>query len=331
MPKQEDEQLKQEGEKPKEKSPEEVAAVATQKAKENEAVAALANAEQGGEGEAPVVESVEKNMEERAREIAQKYLETIPEEDRKLTDSKQVERVLWVLDQTMGSSHEKHLFSTRDKIGNAPPLVLDARYSDNPEGEAKAWREFSVDPVGNSKEMDKVRIIASSSLPESIRTAMLFIILKEGDYSAVSMAKEIVDGIDRDIVAEKYKSVEVVSADSLRQIAVRELLEGLYPDLVKSEKVSFLLEIKKMDTGSSRGEVMAMLEQYNQLVGEDAPFSKKFGDASNGAELLAKLKDGSIPDMGKNSRDASVRGVSSLLQKELEKVIAQKATSAEAK
>lgn len=332
----EDEQLKLEGEKPKEKTPEDVATAATQKAKENEAVAVLANAERGGEAEAPVAESAEKDMEARVREIAQKYLETIPKGDHKLTDPKQVGKILDMLTNTVDPRDD--VFRPADKYGNPPDRVGDAMYNKDIKKAIEGWREFAADPVGLAKETNKMQGTANSTLPESVRSAILSIILKEGDYSAVDMANDIAEmleksgEVDGDELYKKYSTSPEASQDHvLRQKAMRGLFKGLYPDLMQSEEVALLLEARTAayQEKKDRNTAMTMLEQYNQLVGGDAPFSKQFGDIQNGAELLAKLKDGSIPD--RSDDDIGVANVVSLLQKELKKVIAQKATSAEAK
>lgn len=321
---QEDEQLKQEVEKPKEVNLEEAARAAAQIEKEKAAAGELVKAEAGE----PVAESAEQDQKARAREIAQKYLETIPEEDRKLTDPRQVEKLLWVLTSTIEPKND--LFRPADKFGNPPERVDDALFDGDIKKAAEGWREFVDDPVGLAKETDKVENIAKSTLPESVRSAIVSIILEEGDYSAVDMAKDIAEmmekkgSVDSNQIYMKYSnSSEAIQDNILRQKAFRNLLEGLYPDLIKREDVGFLVDLRSLDytQGNDRNTGIAMVKKYNQLFGGNLPFSREHNGVGNGAEMLTKLENDSV----------EISGVTNHLAYETRKAIAKKVISAKVK
>ncbi|MBI2552075.1 hypothetical protein HYW17_02130 [Candidatus Uhrbacteria bacterium] len=315
-------------------TPEEVAvrvAGAVQAGKEKSAAAALA----GAETEAPTAERAEQDPAAQAREIAQKYLDTIPEADRKLTDPKQVETLLYVLESTY-TPPGSQLFANVDRLGNMPTRAREAFFKKDVKGLAQAWRDYADDPVGVAKEADKLRQIGASTLPESVRTALLSIILKEGDHSVVEMAKDAAAALEQtgDLGAlkslrEKYLTPEVFKATSLRQDVARELLKGLYPDLMQREEVAFFEEMSSLpdEKSSDKNTVVAMVERYGQLLG-DAPLSERASDELEGAinpqDVITKIQDGSIPEH-------ALGAVISALQVEARSKIAQKATSAEKK
>lgn len=328
MPDQEQEKPKQEREKPREESSGEAARKAAQGAKEKAAAGELAKAETGE----LAAESTEKGMEVRAREIAQKYLETIPKEDRELTDPKQVEFVLSRFCSTLDPAD--HLFSNSDKYGNAPTRVIDARWDQDNQRQAQGWREFAAKPLELALETDKVAWIAKSTLPESVRNAMILIILKEGNNSAVDMAIHMAERLEQGektpMPPKEHHDQDRSTPDkSLRQKAFYELLAGLYPDLLKMDEVKLLVDQTSMtyEQKGDRDIVMAMVERFNKLIGENVGFDMRgsgFNDIHNGAELLTNLRDGSI-----DKKD--IQFVISQLRRELIKAIAKKAISAEIK
>ena len=336
MPTQEDEKKPKPEQPQGPETPEQAAARAAdvaQVGREKAAAGALA----GAESEAPTAESAEQDPVARAREIAQKYLDTIPEADRKLTDPKQVERLLYVLENA--NDPDSHLFSNVDKLGNLPSRGQESTNKGDAKGVAETWRAFAKDPVGISGETDKVQQIANSTLPETVRAALLSIILKEGDYPATAMAQEAVEKLEQtgdtkalSEVREKYseaKNSKMMEDKSLRQKAARELLKGLYPDLMQSKEVTLLTAMSSMpyENQNDQNTIAAMVEQYVQLFG-DAPLSERVSaeleGATNAKEVITKIQDGSIPEF-------ALGDVIPMLQSEIRSKIAQKATSAEEK
>jgi len=129
-------------------------------------------------------------IEQRTQAVVQKWLDTIPPADRAMIkDPKQIRSVL-NLSKSAEAPGESHLFQIEDKIGDMPDSAAVAMREKDPTKMAEAFERFANDPVKVSEETDKVKNIAKSTLPESLRKAVLSIILTEGERSAVGAFRE---------------------------------------------------------------------------------------------------------------------------------------------
>ena len=333
MPTQEDEKRPTQ-EKPKgPETPEQVATRAAgvvKAGKEKNAATVLAEAD----SEAPVAESAETDPAAQAREIAQKYVDQISREDRRITDPKQVNTILGAL-----AREKKKLFQTADEIGNLSDLLIALDEGDR-EKILRIMRESADDPVthlASSQFKQEVKY-----LPDTVRDAILAMICKEGKYNFADELRLRAERIEqqpernpRKIMRERSLEVEAsdeqgrTHGEQVRTAAVARFLEGIYPDLIQSDEVVLLREMWDLsyDQKEDRATVTVMVERYNQLHG-DAVFSmnskERTGGTQNGNEVLVKLRDGSIAD-------DQVGDIEGVLEWELEFHAAQKATAAETK
>ena len=236
--------------------------------------------------------------------IAEKYIRSIPEQDRQITSAKQMDIILNALDNMRAGTA---LITTKDKLGNPPEGIQKAFASLNrPENRLKAIesaRNFAADPVKESANADKTKQIANSQLPESIKNAILRIILIEGPQSAQQAFAELANRIERDTEHTIQENITAIindvtfvsaDADTIRRTALKKFLEGVYPDLMAKKEIVIIQRVSELseeerNDNSVMGE---LLEAAIEAVGPNFKIDEMYQDELGGAEDLDVLLDG---------------------------------------
>lgn len=282
--------------------------------------------------------------EKQSQEIANSWIKIIPKEDREISDAGQVEDIIYVL--CASEDKGSHLFSSGDKLGNCPDNIRKAM-SQLEKGEegasiagvAKAMREFAQHPIELSGETDKVNRIANGALPESVRTALLSIILKEGKNSAVEMFNYLADKIES--VASGDEMMRILSetvvgfrsdkqSDNMRvrREAARKVLEAVYPDIVNSEEMKIIQKFDAEDRDPSLTSYGSILDERKKdflaLVGREYVPSEETQTEIDGAE--ATIKD--EPDMADYFTKQRDSAIASDIKKQVVAYLMEKAVRA---
>ncbi|MFH1789658.1 MAG: hypothetical protein ABH832_01155 [bacterium] len=237
--------------------------------------------------------------------IADKYIKSIPEKDKKIERPEQIKAILNALDAVREGSH---VTMTKDRIGNMPACPFDESPQEKRARILKLIQNFVQDPVTTSANMDKTKYIASSDLPKSIKDAVLAIILSEGPHSAQQIFAELKKRIERDseaditqLILSLKKDAHFISqeSDNIRRSALNKFLESIYPELIKRDDVRFLQQIKAL-TREEKNDQQIMekiTQEAANLIGGHAfrnDARRYLGNSLNALELANGVKQGSI-------------------------------------
>ena len=235
----------------------------------------------------PQLEAVKQNLDI----IARRHIDAVPEEDRIITTPQQMEIVLFALSGTESGSH---LTSTIDKLGNLPEGFQEAfRIADRQSALALA-RSFAADPINMAEKTDKVRSLALSKLPASVKRAMLEIILQDGTHSAQQAFGELARRIEHDTEQELTDIIASirgdsnfisVDADNVRRQALKQFLEGVYPDLILSPEIKLSQELQENHSEENCATIAALASEFGKVTG-----SKDFDAFTNAGKLEESLQ-----------------------------------------
>jgi len=259
--------------------------------------------------------------EENPEAIAVKYIEQVSIEEREIIDVSQARALITTFNATINKDRDTmHTQDTMRKF----QIVIGSKSSE----EAKEHISEVAQDIHRVNET-KFRSLRKSSLPDSVKSAILDINFKEGRRSAQELLQKMVDekaedadavsriinelsdksytekaqakkdkldaeGIDvfeenDTYVAGQAIKMESDDFDQTRQLAVQKFLEGLYPDLIK--KAGPLREFWAISFDDmGKPEVVAKLaKQYGEITGSD-----KYDEYTDAQALQEKLDKGSI-------------------------------------
>jgi len=296
--------------------------------------------------QAGLVETAELSPGQKSLAIAERHIAEIPDADKKLTDPNQIKIILHLLDAILRKDRDGyssgHVLSTKDKLGNLPVPVSKASFfpgaTYDPEKFIEELRKFANDPVGGAMETDKVSVIAKSLLPDSVRKAILEILLVDGENSAQSMFHRLADRIELEkpdkngasaIIAEFRVSQNIKENDKVRANALLSFISSVYPELTQSSEVSFLQEINSVGLKPNKADVLKLAQEFP--IDKNAEFSDinvkntlgKLG-VLNMAGLIEKIEKDEI-------NESTLRSIVPLLSRELSLIISSKFISIETK
>ncbi|MBT6069134.1 hypothetical protein HOG48_05250 [Candidatus Peregrinibacteria bacterium] len=198
---------------------------------------------------------------ETAEQIAARWAETIPEEDRRLTEPVQISKLLSLLTDS-GCSNA---LDSGDKLGNLPTSIKQAARAGDKEETVKLMRQFAEDPHAFIEETDKISEIGGrSNLPSSVQKALASIVLNEGSRPATVLFADVADAIEAEVTGEedapsildafgpikKRAQTEDKGNDRLRYNAVKAFAAEVYPDLVAAPEMQLINEILDLDYDS---------------------------------------------------------------------------------
>lgn len=237
--------------------------------------------------------------------IAKKYIDTVSEGDREITSPEQMTIILYALEGVLRGD----LVSTKDKLGNLPKGFPEAIINADRQKAIDLARAFASDPIKSAADTDKVQEIANSELPESVRRALLAIILQEGSNSAQQAFGELANRLKSNAAETITKVVEsvredrgVVSGDSdnVRRAALEKFLEGVYPDLVHRKDVLLLRRMESLpfEAADDPKIIADIVGKTLDAIGGDYAFDpdsqSALGGSKNALELAAGIKDGTV-------------------------------------
>lgn len=315
MPTPEQEKNKQEVQKQPE-SPEakaQAAGAVLQQKRERQAADILIGAERE-----TTPQETEKNPDQQAQEIAEKYTRGIPEADRQL-DPKQTEFAIQLLQRTQQSRDD--LFSTRDKFGNLPRDIKETLDRGENGLAIDRINDFATTPSLGYVEADKLQAILAGPLPKKVRGAVVDMIMRGGDHSPSGLFKDFAKKLqgakpeeNAGLLAQMVQEAgddAYRNADAVRQKAVYELLVGLYPALVNDPRLKEgRIETPAVTPGSETKEMQQerkeiALRDVNFIHIEDDPLTLKNMQKDLASQLDMKNRLGS---------SRSVEGAKKILQ-----------------
>jgi hypothetical protein len=243
--------------------------------------------------------------------ITEKYLKSIPEEDRDLRDPRQLKTVLFCLKSAVTRGD---LTSTRDKLGNLPRSIVDSFVDslqpDSANKPLEAIRRFAENPLGGAQETDKIRSIATSALPESVKQATLHIIMDEGPHSAQNAFRVLGQRVEEQgltdaegiykVIHEIRDDPSLVSRDSdgIRREALQSFLEGIYPGVMQGRPVEALKKLwNTPDDIESRDPRLESLLSEGAEILKNHTFTEEYdelGETQTIEGLITSVSDGSL-------------------------------------
>lgn len=241
--------------------------------------------------------------EQKAVEIAQRHLAGIPEQDRAIRDPKDVTMIFYLLRDAM-AERPSGVLSSSDFLGNGTQFLATEHQDDIP-GLVESMRTFKDRDAMEVGKISKMAYVEKSRLPDSVKRAVFGIIAKEGENNLGDLLAQAADLVEAEgelgaIGAWRgEKRAEHDTADKVRQMAIVKLLEGLYPNILRSEEMKMIkafgeLPYEERENPERLKEILkAFLDAYgDQPVPESR--RRELGGASVLSELPAKLNDGGI-------------------------------------
>ncbi len=222
--------------KPPENSAEQAASAAQAAKREGQAAVAL------------MAQEASPDLEQMAKEIAQRYLETIPTEDRTFSGAEATTMICYILRNAFPSKGPGDLLSTYDAIGNCKPLNALSLQNSSREDVIAKLKALAENPSAHAATMlDKIgsKFAAKAPLPETMKAAVINIVLTEGPNNFQQHIQTIVELMQSqpNFNVGQYRSehkTEIVEGDKLRQQVIIKLMENLYPELMQSEELKLL-------------------------------------------------------------------------------------------
>lgn len=182
------------------------------------------------------------SIEERAHEIAGKYIEKMPPGANLLTKSEEVGGI-FACEREISSEKRTRpggsAFSTRDKLGNLPGKLFSVLSEQGVTDDVLDYlASFANDPAAHMLQIDKVRRL--ENMPRSVRDVVVRMILCEGE-GTVQEAYQEISKLLHDTPSQKgdplniFRALKVDSRfagrdnDRIRARAVEIFLDTLYP------------------------------------------------------------------------------------------------------
>lgn len=234
-------------------------------------------------------------IEEQAQEIATRALATIKPGENILTKPEEVSGVL-TCEREIQREYAKipgcSAFTTHDKLGNMPGNAYSLLMTGSVDEAVAYLNTVVADPVAHADEIDKADRIAKSALPESIKHAVLTIMLIEGDYAFQSQFQELLARIEEtetrtqsdvyDVISTLSRDERYVSRqyDRVRTRAVEIVLEHLFPWMPKDPAYALLKNLWIKEDCTKEG-VKKTIEKIVALAGDIPVDPNVLGEGKN--------------------------------------------------